>query len=317
MDSPLLPTFSAGQSASPSMLMDDLSMNEFEPMSPTPSSSRFLPRHPAMPTEDENADEREETKKSAPRPRFSLFAPSARQVSSSTSSRSSHHEPEEEEEQGDETVLAEESGRTQTPLTSSVERDDKLRESLYELRSMNEVFEGVLGALEAARGHNERLAVRVSQTSALLDEYTRLLGQTEHSRRLIMNPLWTGAEDDAAAILAEEEAKQAAALAAQEEAERARRRVEEKERENERAKSVRESEVQRGAGGSRGRVMGAGTGTGRGRGGSSIPTANRAYPGFGPKTGLKKPSTASTTTSTSGGIGGQYKNVKSSGYGPK
>jgi hypothetical protein len=33
--------------------------------------------------------------------------------------------------------------------------DDKLRESLYELRQMNEVFDGFLIALEAARGHNE------------------------------------------------------------------------------------------------------------------------------------------------------------------
>ena len=33
--------------------------------------------------------------------------------------------------------------------------DDKLRESLYELREMNEVFDGFLTALEAARGHNE------------------------------------------------------------------------------------------------------------------------------------------------------------------
>ena len=38
---------------------------------------------------------------------------------------------------------------------SSVERDEKLRESLYELRKMNEVFDGFLEALKAARGHNE------------------------------------------------------------------------------------------------------------------------------------------------------------------
>lgn len=41
------------------------------------------------------------------------------------------------------------------PAPSSAERDDKLRESLYELRRMNDVFEGFLSALEAARGHNQ------------------------------------------------------------------------------------------------------------------------------------------------------------------
>lgn len=35
------------------------------------------------------------------------------------------------------------------------ERDDKLRESLYELRQMNQVFDGFLTSLEAARDHNE------------------------------------------------------------------------------------------------------------------------------------------------------------------
>lgn len=38
---------------------------------------------------------------------------------------------------------------------SKAQREDKLRESLYELRGMNEVFEGFLAALESARGHNE------------------------------------------------------------------------------------------------------------------------------------------------------------------
>ena len=36
----------------------------------------------------------------------------------------------------------------------NAERDERLRESLYELREMNKVFDGFLGALEAARGHN-------------------------------------------------------------------------------------------------------------------------------------------------------------------
>ncbi len=34
-------------------------------------------------------------------------------------------------------------------------RDDKLRATLFELRKMNEVFEGFLGALEGVKEHNE------------------------------------------------------------------------------------------------------------------------------------------------------------------
>lgn len=41
----------------------------------------------------------------------------------------------------------------------------------------------------------QRLATRVAETSALLDDYVKLLGQAEHTRQLVMNEKWTGAED--------------------------------------------------------------------------------------------------------------------------
>jgi hypothetical protein len=37
--------------------------------------------------------------------------------------------------------------------------------------------------------------VRVDETSRLLDQYTALLGQAEHTKQLMMNPLWAGAQD--------------------------------------------------------------------------------------------------------------------------
>jgi hypothetical protein len=52
------------------------------------------------------------------------------------------------EGKGDQTIHA-------SAQITAEERDDRLRESLYELRSMNEVFDGFLEALESARGHNE------------------------------------------------------------------------------------------------------------------------------------------------------------------
>lgn len=42
---------------------------------------------------------------------------------------------------------------------------------------------------------SKRLALRVKETSTLLDQYTALLGQTEHTQKLLSNPNWTGAND--------------------------------------------------------------------------------------------------------------------------
>ncbi len=55
------------------------------------------------------------------------------------------------EEVDDKTIQA----KVPRPSRRPAQSEDKLRESLYELREMNEVFEGFLGALEAAKGHNE------------------------------------------------------------------------------------------------------------------------------------------------------------------
>jgi hypothetical protein len=85
------------------------------------------------------------------KPRFSLFAPQA-----SAPDGVEEQETAEVEEVGEEEVEEMHDEETIHPrIVTSAEREDRLRESLYELRQMNEVFEGFLGALEAARGHNE------------------------------------------------------------------------------------------------------------------------------------------------------------------
>ncbi|WVQ97761.1 hypothetical protein IAU59_004875 [Kwoniella sp. CBS 9459] len=233
-------------------------------------------------------------------------------------------------------------------------RETKLRESLYELRRMNEVFDGFLGALEGVRGHNERLAQRVHQTSELLDEYTAIMGQTEFTQRLLLNPKWTGSADDAEAIAAEEQARYLAQQAAEEEARRqveaARLAEEEKERRAALTKerSERGPSARGGAGGltGRGRPRGGATSGARAgagvRGASTAATAGRTRVGTGiPRSStlprptstsnLRRGATASTTASTStasgsgsnrtsgtsSGLGGQYSHVKSSGYGPR
>jgi hypothetical protein len=61
-------------------------------------------------------------------------------------------EIQEEEEEGDKTITLEQEEQT---AAGRAARDEKLKDSLYELRGMNETFELVLGALESARGHNQ------------------------------------------------------------------------------------------------------------------------------------------------------------------
>ncbi|ORY25343.1 DASH complex subunit Duo1-domain-containing protein [Naematelia encephala] len=233
----------------------------------------------------------------------------------STSTISESEEKEDEDGHGEEQGQHEdEQDHTIHPSTTAMstvtraQRDDKLRESLYELRGMNEVFEGFLSALEAARGHNQRLAERVSQTSALLDEYTALLGQAEHTQQLLSNPNWTGAEDDAQALQAEEAARQAAAAQAEQEARRAEdtARAAAGERDRVAREAAQRQAVSSTRGGTRGR---GGRGTGIPAPSMRQPSAKKTTPpgtGSAPS-GIQKPSA---------GLGGRYADVKSSGYGP-
>ena len=80
---------------------------------------------------------------SRPKSRFSLFA------------QPPNGHMEDQPPPGDEDVTVHASVMKRPNGVSSHERDERLRESLYELRRMNEVFDGVLNALEAARGHNQ------------------------------------------------------------------------------------------------------------------------------------------------------------------
>ncbi|RXK42130.1 hypothetical protein M231_00487 [Tremella mesenterica] len=179
------------------------------------------------------------------------------------------------------------------------QKEDKLREGLYELKRMNEVFDGFLNALEAAKGHNERLATRVQQTSQLLDQYTAIMGQTEHTQNLILNPLWTGAEDDAAALAEAEAARLAALRKEEEEAEIARLKAEEQRR----LAEERKTKVNTGTS-SRGRGRGVGRGVTLNTRQSLLPTA------------IKRPPSTQSRSTRGGTGGGLYANVQSSGYGP-
>ncbi|KAG7286616.1 hypothetical protein NEMBOFW57_008927 [Staphylotrichum longicolle] len=138
-------------------------------------------------------------------------------------------------------------------------REAALRKELEGVRKINEVIEGVIGTLERAKGNMGTVAKTVDNASTLLNTWTRILSQTEHNQRLILNPEWKGSTQDV--IEMENEA-----LQKQQEAER---RAAEAERRREEARRKAEDEERRRAAGtasSSSRGIGRGVPRGRGRG---------------------------------------------------
>ncbi|KAG6230437.1 hypothetical protein E4U22_000602 [Claviceps purpurea] len=111
-------------------------------------------------------------------------------------------------------------------------RDDALRRELEGVRSVNESIEGLLDTLNRTGGNIQVVAQTVANASSLLNTWTRILSQTEHNQRLILNPGWKGLSED----LAEQEAE---ALEKQRAAER---KAAEEERRREELRRRREEE---------------------------------------------------------------------------
>ncbi|EDU51533.1 DASH complex subunit Duo1 [Pyrenophora tritici-repentis] len=156
--------------------------------------------------------------------------------------------------------------------TTEEAREEALRRELASIRNVNKVIEGVIGSLQKAKDNMATVSRTVQNASTLLQTWTRILSQTEHNQRLILNPQWQGASQDLIDIEEEETYRQQAAQrrAAEEQARReaAARKIEEDRRKAEAAPR----------GGTRGRVRGA-----RPRGASTSSTGN--YVGVGGQTG--------------------------------
>jgi hypothetical protein len=121
----------------------------------------------------------------------------------------------------------------------------------------------------------------VDNASTLLNTWTRILSQTEHNQRLILNPDWNGSTQDLADIESEalqkqQEAERRAAEAEQRR-EEARRKAEDDERR--RAVGTGPSSSRLGRGVPRGRVRGGVRGSVRGatRGGVTSSSSSSAY----------------------------------------
>ncbi|CAN9403034.1 unnamed protein product [Alternaria alternata] len=145
-------------------------------------------------------------------------------------------------------------------------------------------------AREAAL-RRETVSRTVQNASTLLQTWTRILSQTEHNQRLILNPQWQGASQDLIDIEEEEVHRQQAAQrrAAEEQArkEAAARKIEEDRRKAEAAPRP----------GTRGRVRGGA----RPRGASTSSTGN--YVGVGGQAGRGVSRSDSTRGRAGSGIG--------------
>ncbi|KAK5169548.1 uncharacterized protein LTR77_005524 [Saxophila tyrrhenica] len=168
------------------------------------------------------------------------------------------------------------------------EHEARLRAELARVREVNTVIENVTASLHKAQSNMSTVHSTVQHASTLLATWTRILSQTEHNQRLILNPAWGGASKD----LEEMEEDEARRRQEQE-----RRAAEEERRREEAVRRAEEEERRRAASvatGASGKVAGRGRGmrgassgygrvagqAGRGRGATGTSSSTRGGSGI-------------------------------------
>ena len=102
-------------------------------------------------------------------------------------------------EQRSETSITQHSANPSNPKEDDLAAHEaSLRHELSSIRTMNQVISGVVNSLEKVKSNMETVSATVSNASNLLTTWTRILSQTEHNQRLILNPQWQGASQDVA-----------------------------------------------------------------------------------------------------------------------
>ncbi|GAB7363049.1 hypothetical protein MBLNU230_g3342t1 [Neophaeotheca triangularis] len=150
--------------------------------------------------------------------------------------------------------------KVQSQQNDTTTREARLRAELERVKEVNKTIEGVTASLTKAKDNMGTVHQAVDNASTLLATWTRILSQTEHNQRLILNPNWQGATQDVEDVENEE-------LRKQQESER---RTREEERRREEAARRADEEERRKA------VEGPKTGTrARGRGTRAGSTAGR------------------------------------------
>lgn len=85
---------------------------------------------------------------------------------------------------------------SRTAQNAAEAREAKLKAELERVREVNKVIENVTASLTKAKDNMSTVNQTVHNASTLLATWTRILSQTEHNQRLILNPAWQGASKD-------------------------------------------------------------------------------------------------------------------------
>lgn len=177
-------------------------------------------------------------------------------------------------------------------------RDELLKKELASLKHMNEVIEGVISSLSVAKGNMKTVETTVGSASTLLNTWTRILSQTEHNQRLILNPSWKGASRDAVEaeneVIMRKQAEERRAAEEQRRREEARRKAEDEER----ARQAGTDRPTRGTRGGRTRGRVASSGYGR-----TTSATGSGYVGVGGQTGMQRSLSQGRRGGTSTGRG--------------
>lgn len=192
-------------------------------------------------------------------------------------------------------------------------REAALRNELQSVRNINQVIEGLLESLDRAKGNMtvchlyivwsqgiiescadmyQTVSRTVNSASTLLNTWTRILSQTEHNQRLILNPNWQGASQDIADMEHEAASKQQEAERRERELQQRREAAAKKAEEEERRRAAGTATTRSTRGTTRGRVR---TGLGR------TPSISSAAVGSNATRGTTR-TTTTTTRKTSTGV---------------
>ncbi|KAK4547765.1 hypothetical protein LTR36_000723 [Oleoguttula mirabilis] len=172
----------------------------------------------------------------------------------------------------------------QRSRSQSEAQEARLKVELERVREVNRVIEGVTSSLTKAKENMSTVQRTVENASTLLATWTRILSQTEHNQRLILNPNWHGATQDVEDMENED-------VRRQQEAER--RAADEQGRREEAQRRAEDEERRRAVS----TLSTRGTGKTRGARGSS--SSSRGYVGVGGQTGRGR----GTTSTRGSGIG--------------
>lgn len=135
----------------------------------------------------------------------------------------------------------------------------------------------------------------VSSASCLLSIWTKILSQTEHNQRLILNPSWQGASQDLADSEQEVFVQQQATERREQEEHERRVAAARKAEDDERRRADTAEKIPKGMPRGRGKPLG--------RGGATNSVANTSYVGVGGQGALRGTARGSSTGRRTSGIG--------------